>query len=296
MRILRTYGILAVVALLGGCAVASSGYDVNKLRKAQPAGDAFTTALAGEYKTLANFEADKMVDWGDAGYYARKGLRAAAGENVLPQKISERDLPADKVGMLSRAREHLVKVLYSGARDKVPAPTARAQAMFDCWMEQQEENIQPEHIARCRDGFHAAMKEITGAMKPKMKMMAAPAPAPAPTPAPAAPARFVVFFPFDSDVLTDGGRAVIQRAVEAAGGSGSVAFTATGHADRAGDERYNMDLSLRRAEAVRKALAGRGIGNDRISVGGRGEAENAVPTEDGVRERANRRVEIILLR
>jgi OOP family OmpA-OmpF porin len=42
-------------------------------------------------------------------------------------------------------------------------------------------------------------------------------------------------------------------------------------------------------------LIARGVKEGGISVAGRGEAEPAVPTEDGVREPANRRVEIILL-
>ena len=162
--------------------------------------------------------------------------------------------------------------------------------MFDCWMEQQEENIQPEHIARCREGFYAAMNEVKVAMAPKQ----APAVA-APAPAPMAPARFVVFFPFDSSELTNEATGIIQRAVAEAGGSAAVDVSVTGHADRAGAEEYNLGLSLRRAEAVENAMTQRGIRADKISIAGRGEAENAVPTPDGVREQANRRVEIILL-
>ncbi len=43
------------------------------------------------------------------------------------------------------------------------------------------------------------------------------------------------------------------------------------------------------------ALAARGANPDAISLAGRGEAEPAVATEDGVPEPANRRVEIIVL-
>jgi OOP family OmpA-OmpF porin len=292
MRALRISGALVAVAILGGCAVASSGYDIDKLRAAQPKGDAFTAALTSEYRELMNFEADEMYDWVDASYYAKKGLRASSGETVLPQPIAERRLPAEHVQDLTNARGELVDALFAGGRDAAPAEAARAQAMFDCWMEQQEENIQPEHIARCRDGFRTAMDALKAAMAPKP--MAKPAPAPAP--APAAPVRFVVFFPFDSATVTSEGMGIIQKAVQSAGGSKAVDFTVTGHADRAGAEDYNLGLSLRRAEAVQQALAGRGVAGDKISIAGRGEAENAVPTADGVREQANRRVEIILLR
>ena len=291
MRALRVCGLLAAVALLGGCAVASSGYNVKNLREAQPGGDAFTQALTQEYRALADFEADEMYDWGDANTYALKGLRAAAGENVLPQPVSERGLPAEHVQELTDARAELVNALFAGGRDQAPEPAARAQAMFDCWMEQQEENIQPEHIARCRERFQAAMSELKAALAPKQA-----APAPAPAPAPAAPGRFVVFFPFDSATVTEEALSIIQRAVTAAAGAPPPDVSVTGHADRSGPEDYNLALSLRRAQAVEAAMSERGIAGERISIAGRGEAETAVPTADGVREEANRRVEIILLR
>ena len=55
MRALRISGALIAVAILGGCAVASSGYDIDKLRAAQPKGDAFTSALTSEYRDLMHF-------------------------------------------------------------------------------------------------------------------------------------------------------------------------------------------------------------------------------------------------
>ena len=88
----------------------------------------------------------------------------------------------------------------------------------------------------------------------------------------------------------------VEQAVDAARKMEGDDFSVTGHTDRAGPAEYNMLLSLRRADAVREALATRGIAAGRISVAGRGEAEPAVPTADGVAEPANRRVEIIVLR
>ena len=45
------------------------------------------------------------------------------------------------------------------ARDPNMAPhmSARAQAQFDCWVEQAEEGHQTDHIAACRTGFLNAM-------------------------------------------------------------------------------------------------------------------------------------------
>ncbi len=123
--------------------------------------------------------------------------------------------------------------------------------------------------------------------------MAAPAPAPAPAPA-AIQRSYLVFFDFNSsDITAEAGR-VIQQASDNAKRGNVSRISATGHADRSGPDRYNMALSIRRANAVKAALVRAGIPENQIAVLGKGEAEPLVPTADGVREPQNRRVEIIL--
>ena len=288
--------MLLTFGVLSGCAIASSGYDIKKMRAAEVSGSAFTQALTAEYRQLMDFEADAMNDWRDADHYALKGLRTAAGEAVAPDTIDSRDLPADKVDELTTARAELVALLDAGAREKVPQDAAVAQGNFDCWMEQQEENFQWDHIAACRDKFNAAMENMRVAMAPAAKAEPAPEPAPAPAPTPAAaPKPFVVFFGFDSADITDAAAQTIDDAVATAQDAGATDYSVTGYADRAGSDEYNAALSLRRSNAVRDALVARGIDGARVSVAGRGEADNAVPTADGVQEQANRRVQIIIL-
>ncbi len=88
---------------------------------------------------------------------------------------------------------------------------------------------------------------------------------------------------------------MLDNVMKAAKKMGAKDLAITGHADRAGPEEYNLGLSLRRASAVLDALAARGGDPAAISLAGRGEAEPAVATADGVAEPANRRVEIIVL-
>lgn len=275
---LKIMGALATLVLLTGCI----GHDIEAMRNAEPTGSAFTRALAEEYRQITIFEADEMYDWRDAGYFARKGLRAAGGEVVEPEELANWNLPSDKTDELTSARTRLVDLLNAGAREKVPAEAAHAQGRFDCWIEQQEENHQPDHIAACRDEFYAALAALEDAMKPA---------AAAPAPPAAVPEQYVVFFAFDSAILTAEAETVIDDAVAA--GSGAE-FSVTGHTDRAGSEDYNDRLSIRRAEAVRDALVARGVSEGNISLAGRGESEPAVATPDGVAEQANRRVVIII--
>jgi len=289
---IRVAGVVLGVAFLAGCGAFRAGYDVENIRSAQGTGSDFTKALTEEYRQIAVYEADEMYDWPDADYFARKGLRTAGGEVAEPEHIADWKLPADKVDELTKARHDLVTLLDAGARDKFPQLAGHAQGRFDCWIEQQEENHQPEHIAACRDEFYITLEKLRTAMTPEPEAMPAPEPMPM---AMAKPQSAIIYFAFDSDALSEVGRSIVADTVESAKTAGAKEFTVTGHADRAGSEDYNMNLSLRRANAIREALVSLGVDPALISIAGRGEAENAVPTADGVAEQANRRVELIVL-
>jgi outer membrane protein OmpA-like peptidoglycan-associated protein len=122
----------------------------------------------------------------------------------------------------------------------------------------------------------------------------APPMAAAPPPAPATPPSFMVFFDWDSSVLSQASLNVISQAAAAYKSKGSARIRATGHTDTSGPEAYNMALSLRRANAVKNALVREGVPAASITVIGRGEQGLLVRTADGVREPQNRRVEIVV--
>jgi len=135
--------------------------------------------------------------------------------------------------------------------------------------------------------------------------MPEPTPIPAPTPAPVAKPKpkpkpappitrsFLVFFDWDKSDITPEARQVISQASANTRKAGITRITLTGHADRSGPERYNMALSLRRANAVKREMMRNGVAAKDIAVFGRGETQPLVPTPDGVREPQNRRVEIV---
>ncbi|MCF4165204.1 OmpA family protein [Zavarzinia compransoris] len=125
-----------------------------------------------------------------------------------------------------------------------------------------------------------------------------PPPPPVPAPAPVSDAvlarSFMVFFDWDSSIVTEDASAIIKDAAQSAMNLGVSRIELTGHADRSGSETYNQALSLRRAAAVKAELIAIGIAESEIVTIGKGESAPLVPTPDGVREAQNRRVEIVL--
>jgi len=277
MRAMSVLGVVTALGLLAGCSS-----DIEQVRNVQPAGGSeFTAALAEEYKQFAIYEADTRFDWPDAGYFARKGLAAAGGEVVLPEDLANWDIPVGMLDELSQARARLITVLDAGARDTNAVLAARAQSRFDCWVENAEENHEPMAIQACRDEFYTALEQLE---QPPQEAMPPEVP----------PQVYIVLFDFDRANIRPDGQQVVNQVLADAAAKGAPAISITGHADRSGPADYNLALSLRRADAVRQALIAGGISADQITVSGRGEEEPAVPTPDGVREQANRRVEIII--
>jgi hypothetical protein len=127
--------------------------------------------------------------------------------------------------------------------------------------------------------------------------VATPVPIAPPTPAVPAPAparSYLVFFDWDKATLSDRARQIVK---EAADNSTHVQYTrieVNGYTDTSGTPRYNMGLSIRRANAVKAELIKDGVPQNAIAIQGFGETHLLVPTGPGVREPQNRRVEIII--
>ena len=126
-----------------------------------------------------------------------------------------------------------------------------------------------------------------------------PVPQVAPPPPPAPPAAVcddrqpvLVFFDWDSDVPSGDAAQSIGSTSATAAECGWSSFMVVGHTDSSGSDAYNDDLSIRRAEAVADLMVGLGINRGQMTISAEGEGNPRVPTQDGVREPQNRRVEI----
>ncbi|PYD76517.1 OmpA family protein [Novacetimonas pomaceti] len=132
---------------------------------------------------------------------------------------------------------------------------------------------------------------------------APPPPPPAPAvvpPAPTAARTYLVFFDWDGAALTGRAREIVSEAAQASTHVQTTRIEVNGYTDNSAahpgprGEKYNMGLSMRRADSVKAELIRDGVPANAIDIHGYGEAHPLVPTGPDTREPQNRRVEIIL--
>ncbi len=111
---------------------------------------------------------------------------------------------------------------------------------------------------------------------------------------PARPARYILYFFWDSIELKPDSRLAINEIINEIEKRVSSDIEVIGHTDRSGTDEFNMALSRRRAEKVRDLLIAANIAPAVIRVAFHGEGNPLIQTADNVPEPRNRRVEVIV--
>ena len=105
--------------------------------------------------------------------------------------------------------------------------------------------------------------------------------------------RTIIFFAFDSDAISAEDQALLAAHAQFLGSRPGLRVRLEGHTDERGTREYNIGLSERRAQAVRRVLGLQGVADSRLSTVSYGEERPAVAGEDESAYSKNRRVEII---
>jgi OOP family OmpA-OmpF porin len=128
-----------------------------------------------------------------------------------------------------------------------------------------------------------------------------PAMAPAPAPAPA-PARKVidrltirVNFDYDKSTIRKADISELEKAVAFVTKYPDSKIVVEGHTDSRGTDQYNMKLSQRRADAVKKYLVDKGNKSERITAEGKGEGSPIADNNTDKGRFENRRVEVLIV-
>jgi len=104
-----------------------------------------------------------------------------------------------------------------------------------------------------------------------------------------------IYFDVDKDTIKKTSRKTLDEAVSVLKEFGDVRLEISGHTDSDGDHDHNVDLSARRAEAVRKYLIDAGIDPSRLTARGAGPDEPVADNKTKAGKALNRRIEFKLL-
>jgi len=320
MRLLKTmheaiymkkHAIISIAALLAGCAGGDYNATISAAQNAVPT-HPFMASLKQEYLTLSAIEWAKP-DYTDGLVYAQRAKMVAENKAVLPDDLSERGLLIEIRQSLTAERKKLLPLLEQTV-DRLPNESARAQAMFDCWAEEAEENFQPEDILACRDQYFLAktaletrLSEVIAeeeAARLAAEEAARKAAEPAPAPEPVYETVETVQIPEIGKVLFEHNSAKLTAEAEqllAGFAPKIIEFVPTklvvnGYTDTSGAAEYNLKLSQARADSVKAFLETQGVKADVFETQGFGETKLHVETADSVKEPANRVVEIVLMK
>ncbi len=276
--------LLAPLFILLALCACDTTASLKELRHATPSADPYYAALSEHYREYAEQQVVNY-DWWSSKYFADKGLIVAYGHEVLPEKPEDWGLSQQEITELNQARRALIRALTDNTKKTQPKQAASAVFHYDCWIENLDDGWQIDKIEACRDRFFSALHalENTGSDK------AAP-----PPPTPTITSSSVLYFPFDRDILEGEFLTQMEGLVASLKNNPNAQLVINGHADRAGDDNYNLELSARRAEYIRSLLIKAGLDPKRVHYFAFGESDPAIETDDDVRERANRRVEIFI--
>ncbi len=238
----------------------ASGLDDDK-----NAGKDFLDYLSMEYAKYARKEA-RENDYKDARYFRQLSQKAKTGQMVYPAEVSTRQIPTEQLRELQAAQEKLNYHLNLGARDNAPYVSAAAQATYEAWLQEAEENRANNDIDEAKANFYTYLASMNIPQS-----------------------TTIIYFPAGSAQLTSTARSKLNKMIRAMKTNGINDIALATHASTTASHTYNLNLTKLRANAVQRYLRSKGLKNSNVILRTYGEGDLALPTADNTENKLNRR-------
>lgn len=289
---------IKIFLLLFLCACADTYYTENEKE--------FYNYLQINYKMYGDYKAENY-DWKGARLFHRKVNVINNGKKLMPEEVFRdinlvqffsKDITYEQ---LFDMRDRMFLIINNNlAKTEYPEEVANLQFYYDCWILEERLYTKYSQIARCKQGFIDTLaylefkllrlsiseRDLIQKNIDKEKIY---------TDVFVRPRKYVIYFDFDSSVLTeDSSRVLWEFLKDLEKTQGEYIVNMIGHADRVGTKAYNQKLSKRRTDTIKHYLIKNGISEDIIKISWEGEIDPQVITSNNDKENLNRRVTITI--
>ena len=162
---LRNFFIMMLSLILVSCSKAPA-IDVEPARNINYPEDLFMEALRSGY--LEFYDAENESGNKDrAKRYARKALAISRGMVPEMEGLFNSDIPLERLNALLGAKYFIEAAFVNGVKDVEPVSAAKAQLMFDCWTDQEQERSEKskEEVTSCQKEFESYREKLSEAMR-----------------------------------------------------------------------------------------------------------------------------------
>lgn len=296
----RVFAAIFIVLMTANC----TRLEVFLSRNAE--GSEFDKQLAEYYKEFAQSEAEKC-DWSSSRRFINKGMALLNGEEIEPEKLKWWNIPKEYLPELVEARNKIDEILANDQLlEQKPSSAAKAMYSFDCWVEEQAESWQEEDIKACKDNFYQAVKDLEEEpLTPKVVIEETASAIDTNLPNKTAENEMKfniidekrrIYFSYDSyDLMPEAVQKIQTLVTEIKKFDNQITeIFLNGYTDRAGPNWYNLQLSRKRALAVKQKMKELGVNEEKIKLFAYGIENPIVDSLNPKKQPKNRRVEVII--
>ncbi len=212
----------------------------------------FHANLANEYQGLADYEKNELKNPDNAEYFLAKARRVLRHQDVAPDMAEDRNIPEFEAAELVDARAKLIDALTNLDTPQNESLLAMAQSRYDCWLVMREDFPDEDTGIACKDDFYKAISLLSLPVNDDTV--------------------FSIYFDSASIALNAEGKQTVSQVAERYRDREEWTVVLKGYTDGKGNRHQNKVLSMRRAIAVKHALAQYGIPLENIAISAEGEA------------------------
>ena len=302
---ITNYGLFFIIVFtINSCA----HFRIKNLEKNKLSYNNFYEFLSKEYLDFAKYELYEMHDEIDANYFAYKASLSLNKKVFFPEKPKDWNIPEKYLEDANYRFDSITNLINKKLYNNFPKEFAKMLIGYDCWVEQVEENWQLEDINLCYKKFNQNFKLISNFQhaeedslkkadnlenSKKKKNIDKNNASDTTNITETQVFETFVFFEFDKFTLSSDQVIELEKFIRTSMQNTNMTILIEGHTDTMGTDLYNLKLSNKRAAFIKDYLIKRNL-NNTIETIAYGETKLLVNTENGKKEKQNRRAELYL--